>query len=159
MSIGFRNVEGTDEQPLEAWPYEALVATIERGTLRDWLPILRAIRRDPWGPVAQQVEEYLSYASPYGVGPLLRRTIASARSDREREERERVAARIRELVEVSGLSREAFARAIGTSRSRLSTYCSGRVTPSAALMLRMERLAAARSTSRAAASTQPAPSR
>jgi len=35
----------------------------------------------------------------------------------------------------------AFAEAIGTSPSRLSTYANGRVAPSATLLLRMERVA------------------
>lgn len=139
MSAGFRNVQGSPDQPVEEWPYEALVATIERGTLTDWLPIIGAIKAAPWGEVARQVEEYLGYASPYGVGPLLRRTIDNARTERERDERRDVAARVRAAVERSGLTRAEFARAIGTSRSRLSTYCSGSVVPSAALLVRMER--------------------
>lgn len=44
----------------------------------------------------------------------------------------------------SGLSRAEFASRVGTSASRLSTYVSGRVTPSAALLLRMRRVADAR---------------
>jgi len=144
VNVGFRNVEGSPHQPVEEWPYEALVATIERGTLNDWLPIIRAIGAAPWGVVARQVEEYLEYASPYGVGPLLRRTIDKARAEREGDERREVAARARAAVERSGLSRAEFARAIGTSRSRLSTYCSGSVVPSAALLVRMERVAGER---------------
>jgi DNA-binding transcriptional regulator YiaG len=42
----------------------------------------------------------------------------------------------------SGLSRQDFALRLGTSRPRLSTYMSGKVTPSASLMLRMRRVAA-----------------
>lgn len=140
MSVGFRNVEGTPELPVEQWPYEAIVATIERGTLKDWLPIIDAIRAAPWGEVARQIEEYLGYAAAYGVGPLLRRTIERARQHCEQAERQEVAARIRRAVTQSGLSRAEFARTIGTSRSRLSTYCSGSVVPSAALLVRIERL-------------------
>lgn len=143
MSAAFRNVEGTAELPVARWPYEAIVATIERGTLTDWLPILQAIRAEPWGPVARQVEDYLGYAAPYGVGPLLRRAIDRARDERERAERDEVAERVRAAVTRSGLGRADFARAIGTSRSRLSTYCTGTVMPSAALMVRIERTAAA----------------
>jgi DNA-binding transcriptional regulator YiaG len=143
MTVAFRNVEGSPELPVGEWPYEALVACIERGTLGDWLPIIREIRRLPWGTVARQVETYLGYTDPYGVGPLLRRAVASARHDAEAEERAIVAGRVRELVEASGLSRAEFAREIGTSRSRLSTYCTGTVSPSAALLVRMERVAQA----------------
>ncbi|MCK9249370.1 MAG: helix-turn-helix domain-containing protein [Solirubrobacteraceae bacterium] len=141
MSVASRNVDGTEGRPVEEWPYEALVSAIERGTLRDWLPITRAIRRDPWGDVAQQVEEYLAYAAPYGVGPLLRRTIDDARAAHDREERAEIARRIRTLVADTGMTQAAFARAIGTSRSRLSTYCTGSVTPSASLFLRIQRVA------------------
>lgn len=140
MSVGFRNVEGSPDLPVDRWPYEAIVATIERGTLRDWLPILRAIRAAPWGSVARQVEEYLGYASPYGVAPLLRRAIASARAEQEESERDEVAGRVRAAVARSGLGQRDFASAIGTSRSRLSTYCSGTVMPSAALLVRIERM-------------------
>ncbi|MEO9223235.1 MAG: hypothetical protein ABI251_15975 [Mycobacteriaceae bacterium] len=48
---------------------------------------------------------------------------------------------ITELVRSSGRSRSAFVAAIGTSPPYLSTYCRGAVTPSAALLLRTERVA------------------
>lgn|GEM_PF-1675370 len=43
----------------------------------------------------------------------------------------------------SGLTASALARALGTSPSRFSTYCSGKVVPSAAFFLRATRVAAA----------------
>ena len=140
MSSAFRNVEGSPTLPVEQWPYEALVAAIERGSISDWLPLIRAIERRPWGTVAQRVDEYLGYASPYGVGPLLSRSITRARTAAEAHERQVVAARVRALKAESGLSSEEFARAIGTSRSRLSTYASGKVVPAATLLVRMETL-------------------
>lgn len=48
----------------------------------------------------------------------------------------------------SGLSQDAFAAALGTSASRLSTYRSGKVIPSATLFLRALRLARAMSDAR-----------
>ncbi|WP_225983846.1 helix-turn-helix domain-containing protein [Epidermidibacterium keratini] len=50
-----------------------------------------------------------------------------------------MAARIRELAGRSSIAE--LARRTGTSRSRMSTYASGKVTPSAAMMLRIERVA------------------
>jgi DNA-binding transcriptional regulator YiaG len=143
MSIAFRNVEGSPTMPVEQWPYEALVAAIERGAISDWLPLIRAIEQRPWGAVARRVDEYLGYASPYGVGPLLSRSIARARATAEARERQIVATRVRSLMSESGLSSEEFARAIGTSRSRLSTYASGKVVPAATLLVRMETVAGA----------------
>ena len=58
----------------------------------------------------------------------------------EAAERALVAEEVRQLVDVSGLSLTEFASRMGTSVSRLSTYRSGRVTPSAALMTRMRRV-------------------
>jgi transcriptional regulator with XRE-family HTH domain len=51
-----------------------------------------------------------------------------------------VAAEIRRAVARSGLTRAEFASRVGTSASRLSTYATGRVSPSATLMVRIRRL-------------------
>lgn len=142
VAVRFRNVDADPSDPVETWPFEGLVAAIERGTFSDWLRITKAIDRDPWGPTAQRVEAYLSYESPWGVGPLLRRAIARARSQAMEREKGEVAAEVAALVERSGLSMAEFAARIGTSRSRLSTYRSGSVTPSAALLNRMRRIVA-----------------
>jgi DNA-binding transcriptional regulator YiaG len=141
VAVVFRNVDVRPDAPVREWPYEALVAAIERGTIGDWARVTRELRGDPWGPVARQVELYLSYAQPWGVGPLLERALASSRAQTAADERAAVAAEVRSLVDRSGLGLAEFASRIGTSRTRLSTYRSGRVTPSAALMVRMRRLA------------------
>jgi hypothetical protein len=141
VAVAFRNVDVPAGTPIEHWPYEALVAVIERGTVGDWALVTRAVRGDPWGPVARQVELYLSYARPWGVAPLLERALVAARAQAAADERAAVAAEVQALVDASGASLAEFASRIGTSRTRLSTYRSGRVTPSAALMVRMRRAA------------------
>lgn len=140
MAVRFRNVDAEPSDPVESWPYEGLVAAIERGTFNDWVRITRAIDQEPWGPIARRVEEYLSYESPWGVGPLLQRAIARARTQATEQEKREVADEVSRLIERSGLTMAMFASRIGTSRSRLSTYRSGSVTPSAALLHRMRRL-------------------
>ena len=62
-------------------------------------------------------------------------------SEAEAADREAVAAHVRELVAGSGLTAGRFAVRAGTSSSRLSTYATGKVVPSAAMMLRLERVA------------------
>lgn len=141
MTLHLRNVDVGPDEPLEFWPYEALVTLIERGGIRDLARLTKAIGADPWGPLARQVEEYLSYASPAGIGPLLTRRIERARAVAEAAERAAVAREVAGLIAQSGLTLSEFATRIGTSRSRLSTYRSGSVTPSAALLLRMQRVA------------------
>ena len=81
----------------------------------------------------------LTYSRPYGVAPVMERAISRTRQTAEVSEREAVATEIDRLVRASGLSRAEFASRIGTSASRLSTYVTGKVTPSAALLVRMRR--------------------
>ncbi|MEZ5382628.1 MAG: helix-turn-helix transcriptional regulator [Microthrixaceae bacterium] len=65
--------------------------------------------------------------------------IERARSDAESHDRRAVADRVRAAIGASGLTAAQFAELVGTSGSRLSTYVSGKVTPSAAMLVRIER--------------------
>lgn len=141
--LQFRNVDAKPTDPVETWPYEALVTAIDRGLVPDWQPIFEEIRRAPWGVVARRIERYLGYREPDGVGALFTLAIDRARAAAEQSDRRAVAARVRQAVERSGMTQAQFAEAVGTSASRLSTYLSGKVTPSAALLVRIERTAEA----------------
>jgi hypothetical protein len=139
--LAFRNVDASPDDPVETWPFEAVVAAVERGFLPDWRRLARAIAADPWGPVAGAVDDAVRLSRPYGTIELFVAVIAHARRDAAEAERQEVADEIGQLVAGSGLSRQAFATRIGTSASRLSTYLSGKVMPSAALTVRMRRVA------------------
>jgi DNA-binding transcriptional regulator YiaG len=141
MPLTFRNLTITPVAPVAQWPTEAVQTALERGDLADWHRITAEIRADPWGKTARQVEEVLSHSRPYGVAEAMETVLSRARERVEASERAAVAAEIGEAVERSGLGRAGFASRIGTSSSRLSTYVSGRVTPSATLMLRIRRVA------------------
>jgi DNA-binding transcriptional regulator YiaG len=140
-ALKFRNINASPDDPVETWPFAGILAAIERGTLPDWSRLAAAIQADPWGPVAQQVLEAIRLSRPYGTAELLEGVVSRARKLAADSEREDVASEVRELVGRSGLSKQDFAGRIGTSRSRLSTYMSGKVVPSAALMVRMRRVA------------------
>jgi DNA-binding transcriptional regulator YiaG len=139
--LAFRNVDVSPGDPVSAWPFEAVQTALERGGLTEWRRLAAAIQANPWGPVARQVEGVLSHSRPYGIAAAFERAIERAREAAEAKERKAVAAEIGRLVVASGLSRAEFASSLGTSASRLSTYVSGKVTPSAALLLRMRRIA------------------
>ena len=136
-ALSFRSLDASSDHALWRWPFEGVPAALERGALPDWRRLIAAIDADPWGTVAREVEEAQELELPYGVAPLL----AEARARAAQAERLVVASEIRALVERSGLSRAAFAERIGTSVPRLSTYLSGKVTPSAALVVRMRKRA------------------
>jgi DNA-binding transcriptional regulator YiaG len=140
-SLSFRNVDASPSEPVSTWPQEAVQTALERGSLSSWRSLAAEIQAQPWGPVARRVEEVLSHSRPYGVAEAMESVIARARRTSEESERRAVAAEVRELVDTSRLTRAEFASRIGTSTSRLSTYVTGRVTPSAALLVRMRRVA------------------
>ncbi len=143
MPLAFRNLDTTPDDPVETWPLEAVITALERGGLTHRRRLAAAIRADPWGPVAHTVGEVLRVSRSYGVAPLMETVITHAREAAAADERAQVAREVRSLVGSSGLTVAEFARRAGTSASRLSTYSSGRVIPSATLMVRMRRVAAA----------------
>jgi DNA-binding transcriptional regulator YiaG len=140
VALAFRNLTITPDAPVSEWPTEAVQAALERGDLADWHRIVAEVGADPWGRTARQVEEVLSYSRPYGVAEAMDAALSRARQRAEASERAAVADEIREAIKCSGLSRAEFASQVGTSASRLSTYVSGKVTPSATLMLRIRRV-------------------
>jgi len=85
--LKFRNIVASPDDPVETWPFEGILAAIERGTLPDWRRLARAIAADPWGPVAQQVLEAIQVAHPYGTAELLEGVVASAREQAAESER------------------------------------------------------------------------
>jgi hypothetical protein len=141
VALAFRNLTVTPGAPVSQWPAEAVRTALERGDLADWHRIVAEIGAHPWGRTARQVEEVLSYSRPYGIADAMELALSRARGRVEASERAAVAAEIEEAVGRSGLGRAEFAAQIGTSASRLSTYISGKVVPSATLMVRIRRLA------------------
>lgn len=137
MSLAFRNVDAAPEDPVTAWPTEAVQAALERGGLESWRRLAVEVRRRPWGRTARRVEEVLTHSRPFGTAELMESVLAHARERAERAERTEVAEEIRTLVRASGLTQAEFAAEIGTSASRMSTYARGSVVPSAALLVRM----------------------
>ena len=142
MPVAFRNVDASPADDVRTWPYEALVAVIDRGLVPDWQPIFAELRRSPWGRVARRVERYLSYREPGATSTLFALAVEHARAKADRADRAEAAVRARQAVDRSGLTKAEFAQLVGTSASRLSTYLNGKVTPSAAMLIRIERTAA-----------------
>lgn len=139
--LQFRNVDASPSDPVESWPYEALVTAIERGMLSDWRRIAAAMDRRPWGTVARDVEAYAKYGAEAQATALLIESLDRSRARARASERRVVAAQVAEAVSRSGMPAGRFAIACGTSPARLSTYLSGKVTPSAAMMVRFRRVA------------------
>jgi DNA-binding transcriptional regulator YiaG len=141
VTLKFRNLEVDPSDPVEQWGPEGLLAAGDRGEVEDWARIYAAVDRDPYGDVAQTLlEDVAGTASTRGVAEIMVRHVHEARAQAHSRDKGEIARQVRALVAASGMSSADFARRIGTSASRLSTYANGRVTPNAALMLRMERV-------------------
>jgi hypothetical protein len=129
----------TDE-PVEFWPTSAIRAALEGGDIATWKRIALALKRDPYGRTARQVEEVLQGTQPYGISKALSEVLDRARAHLEANERTEVARHVRLLMERSGLGEQEFASRIGVPVEDLAAYLDARVSPSASLMIRMRRL-------------------
>lgn len=134
--LRFRNLAVSPADPVETWGVEGILAAIDRGGLADWRRVTRAVRREPCGTVAADLEQALAAAESTGVAAALRMSLEHSRLS----EAERLGRKIGEYVRRSGLTQSQFARGIGTSPSRMSSYVSGKVVPSGVLLERMRRL-------------------
>lgn len=134
MALQFRNLEVTPSDPVEQWGPEGQLAAIERGQLADWRRIVTAIKADPHGPVAADLEEALEMADEHAsMAPALRDALDDARAT----PRERAASRMRFDAALTGLSQSELADRLGVSQPYLSQVLSGRKSASAALALRI----------------------
>lgn len=116
-----------------------LHALLDRGSIVEWRQQLGAIAASPWGPYADQLLEIGRASDRPSALAATASSIEQCQEWCRDRERDQVAREIRHLVAVSGSSQREFASRIGTSPSRLSTYVRGTVTPSAAMLLRIQR--------------------
>lgn len=79
LVLRFRNLDIAPDAPVQDWPTEAVLTALERGSLCHWRQLAAAVRCEPWGPVADRVEQALRVSQAYGVVPLLERALARAR--------------------------------------------------------------------------------
>lgn len=129
-----------DDRPVEFWPTVSIRAALESGDITVWQRIVVAVKRDPYGRTARQVEEVLETAAPYGISQALTEVLARARNHLEANERSEAARHVLLLQERSGLSESEFASRIGVTREALAAYLDASTSPPASLMIRMRRL-------------------
>lgn len=128
------------ERPVEFWPTAAIRAAVESGDITIWQRIVVAVKRDPYGRTARQVEEVLESTSSYGITKALDEVLIRSREHLEADERTEVGRHVRLLLDRSGLGQQEFASRIGVSVEELCSYLNGDVSPSAVQMVRMRRL-------------------
>jgi hypothetical protein len=128
------------DQPVEFWPTTSIRSALQGGDIDTWKRIAAALKRDPYGRTARQVEEVLDGTHPYGISKALWEVLERARAHLEANERAEVARHVRVLVDRSGLAEHEFASRIGVAPEDLACYLDGSTSPSASLMIRIRRL-------------------
>ncbi len=142
MTVRFRNLDFDSSAPLDEWPAEAIETVIDRGSLSDWRGLAEAIRHNPWGPAARTAENVVSWGEHYGVDALIANVIRLAREEVAMRGRAEYAAQIRSWRAQAGMTLRQFARAAGTSASRLSDYENAKVAPTTDVLARLRYVAA-----------------
>jgi len=128
------------DQPVEFWPTAAIRSALQSGDIATWKRIAAALKRDPYGRTARQVEEVLEGTRPYGISKALWEVLERARTHLEANERAAVARHVRLLIDRSGLDQQEFASRIGVTAEELAAYLDGSTSPLSSLMIRMRRL-------------------
>jgi DNA-binding transcriptional regulator YiaG len=141
-TLQFRNLDFDRTAPVNQWPAEAIETVMDRGSLSDWRALADAIRRDPWGPAARTAETVAAWDEHYGIDALISSVIRSAREEIAITGRAEYAAQIRSWRAQTGMTLRQFARAAGTSASRLSDYENAKVAPTTDVLGRLRHVAA-----------------
>lgn len=142
MALTFRNIDASPDDPVDDWGPEGVLAAIENGSLSHWRTINFAVKADPWGPVADWVLQAnrITATRDEGADPVAGLLAEQVQVARDRWERDQVATELARLRASAGLSITAMAERLGTSRTRMSAYLSGRTMPSAGFLVRARRL-------------------
>ena len=135
-----RRRQAVDQRPVEFWPTSSIRAALETDDLTVWQRIVTAIKRDPYGRTARQVEEVLETEQPYGVSAALSEVLDKAREHLEDNERTEVSRHVRQLLERSELGAPEFASRIGVPLDEFTGWLDAVGTPAASMMIRMRRL-------------------
>lgn len=129
----FRNIDAAESHPVETWGFEGLLTALDRGGLSQWRRIGEAVRNDPWGKVASGLEEVFQVAEDSGAVALLQKVLSDARQT----DKQSFGEQFTVLLEEPGMTQAQAAAFLGTSRTRVNSYCNGAVTPSAIVVERL----------------------
>lgn len=92
-----------------------LQAVLDGGDVNDWRPVLAALARDPWGPVALRVAQVLDHLETYGTARLVRGWLRHCRAGVDQP-----AITLAELRREAGLSQRELAARLGSSQAQVA---------------------------------------
>lgn len=92
-----------------------LQAVLDGGDVGAWRPVLAAVARDPWGPVAQRVERIVDHLETYGTAALLRGWLRRQRAGAPER-----AGTLVDLRREAGLTQRQLASRLGVSQAQVA---------------------------------------
>ncbi|MEX1078515.1 MAG: hypothetical protein WED09_05355 [Homoserinimonas sp.] len=67
----FRNINVDRDAPIEEVGFTAILWMVERGGIVEWRRILKVVRADPYGKVAEELEAALEVAAEYAPSTVV----------------------------------------------------------------------------------------
>ncbi|GAB3599019.1 helix-turn-helix domain-containing protein [Microbacterium tumbae] len=135
MPLRFRNIDATPADPVEEWGFEGMLAAIDRGYAADWRKLVSAVAVDPALRVIFQ--EARAAAESRSTVVLLDAALKEA----DAAPSEIALSRLRRAYRGTRMTQAELADRLGTSRTRLNSYLSGKVTPSMDVLVAVEQIA------------------
>ena len=135
MPLRFRNIDATPADPVSMWGFEGMLAAIDRGYLQDWDKLARAVAAEP------ELRDDFNDALAAAESRAAAKAVELLGAKHAMTDGARALARLRRAAWKTGLTQEQLAVELGTSRTRLSSYLNGRVTPSMDVLVAVERIA------------------
>lgn len=135
MPLRFRNIDATPDDPVEQWGFEGMLAAIDRGYASDWRKLAEALVANP--ALAPVFDEAREAAESQATVAVIDAALAAARQSPS----ERALGRLRSAYRGTRLTQAELAARLGTSRTRVNSYLTGKVTPSMDVLVAVEQIA------------------
>lgn len=90
-------------------------AILDSQDVDGWQPLLRAVRDNPWGPVADRIEQVIDHLDSYGTAAAMRAWLSRCRAALEQPARPLSAHRVQ-----AGLSQAQVAEYMGVSQAQVA---------------------------------------
>lgn len=135
MALSFRNIDATPADPVEMWGFEGMLAAIDRGYARDWRKLVSAVMENP--QLHDEFAEARDAAESRSTVALIDIMLEHARMTAP----ERALERLLDAYYGTRMTQAGLGKALGTSRTRVNSYLTGKVTPSMNVLVAVEELA------------------
>ena len=135
MPLRFRNIDATPDDPVEQWGFEGMLAAIDRGYASDWRKLVAALVANP--DLAPIFDEAREAAESRATVAVIDAALAAARQPPS----ERALVRLRGAYRGTRMTQAELAARLGTSRTRVNSYLTGKVTPAMDVLVAVEQIA------------------